>query len=104
VSPAEADWNSAVGEAISALASPLFAQSLVNALRLIAGFDHLVIFAYCGEARPLDLFDNFPLGKRRIFVTAYQEGPYMLDPFFLASSRGVDEGLHRLRDLAPDRF
>ncbi len=104
MSPAETDWNSAVGEAISALATPLFPQSLVNALRLVANFDHSVMFAYCGEARPLDLFDNFPPGKRRIFVTAYQEGPFMLDPFFLAGSRGVDEGLHRLRDLAPDRF
>ncbi len=97
-------WNSAVGDAISALATPQFPQSLVNALRLVAGFDHSVMFAYCGEARPLDLFDNFPPGKRRIFVTAYQEGPYMLDPFFLAGSRGVHKGLYRLRDLAPDRF
>jgi DNA-binding CsgD family transcriptional regulator len=62
------------------------------------------MFAYCGDARPLDLHDDFPAGKRRVFVSAYQEGPYLLDPFFLACTRGVKPNLYRLRDLAPDRF
>lgn len=34
----------------------------------------------------------------------YQEGPYLLDPFFLACSNQVESGLYRIRDLAPDRF
>ena len=67
-------------------------------------FDYTVMFAYCGEARPLNLHDDFPRAKRRIFVTTYQEGPYLLDPFFLACGRGLAPGLYRLRDLAPDRF
>lgn len=73
-------------------------------LRSLVPFDYAVMFAYRGEARPIDLYDDFPGGKRRIFVTEYQEGPYLLDPFFLASQRPVAPGLYRLRDLAPDRF
>lgn len=97
-------WNFAVSMAIAAIDTPAFAETLVAALRGVAKFDYSVMFAYCGEARPVDLFDDFPAGKRRVFVTDYQEGPYLLDPFFLASTTTTDTGLHRLKDLAPDRF
>ncbi|NNE22670.1 MAG: helix-turn-helix transcriptional regulator [Rhizobiales bacterium] len=98
------NWNSAVAEAIMAIGTPPFAEKLVAALRGVATFDYSVMFAYSGDARPIDLHDDFPAGKRRVFVTAYQEGPYLLDPFFLACSRDVDDGLYRIKDLAPDRF
>lgn len=97
-------WNVAIGEAVGALDKPEFAERLVTALRSQIEFDYSVLFGYCGDARPIDLFDDFPLAKRRVFVTEYQEGPYLLDPFFLASKRPVADGLHRLRELAPDRF
>ena len=98
------DWNNALGETIGALGSPDFPGRLVAALRGRIDFDYSVMFAYCGDARPIDLFDDFPLPKRRVFVTDYQEGPYLLDPFFLACKRPVGAGLYRLRDLVPDRF
>lgn len=89
---------------IDAIGTPQFPAEIVRALQLVARFDYSVMFAYCGDARPLDIYDDFPAGKRRVFVTAYQEGPYLLDPFFLACSRRVEPRLYRLRDLAPDRF
>ncbi len=97
-------WNQAVADSIAAIGTPPFAETLVTLLRGIAAFDYSVMFAYCGEARPLDLYDDFPINKRRVFVTSYQEGPYLLDPFFLACIRPVDQGLYRMRDLVPDRF
>jgi len=97
-------WNEEVGDIISAIGSPEFAAVLVGALRSLVPFDYSVIFAYCGDARPIDLYDDFPAVKRRVFVTMYQEGPYMLDPFFLASKSDCEPGLYRLKDLAPDRF
>ena len=42
--------------------------------------------------------------RRRLHVEEYQEGPYLLDPFFLASLGLSEPGLWRLRDIAPDRF
>ncbi|MBI1173201.1 helix-turn-helix transcriptional regulator [bacterium] len=62
------------------------------------------MFGYHGTARPLDLHDDFPSLKRQVFVTDYQAGPYLLDPFYQAAQRPVAPGLYRLRDLAPDRF
>ena len=98
------NWNEAIGATIAALGAPEFPERLVTALRGQIDFDYSVMFAYCGDARPIDLFDDFPLAKRRVFVTDYQEGPYLLDPFFLACKRPVSAGLFRLRDLVPDRF
>jgi len=37
-------------------------------------------------------------------VADYQEGPYLLDPFFIACHERTKSGLYRLRDIAPDRF
>jgi DNA-binding CsgD family transcriptional regulator len=98
------DWHPALAEAIRALDGPRFAPALANALRQIAPYDYTVIFGYRGEERPLDLYDDFGRDKRDIFVTVYQAGPYLLDPFFHASRNNVAPGLYRMRDLAPDRF
>lgn len=94
----------ATGTAIAAIGSSSFPAALAELLRGIAPFSYTVAFAYCGVSPPTDLFDDFPPDKRRVFVTDYQERPYLLDPFFLAATRPVAAGLYRLRDLAPDRF
>lgn len=94
----------AVARLVEAIGAPGFPAAIAAALRVLVPFDYTVMFAYQGDARPLDLYDDFPAGKRRIFVTEYQEGPYLLDPFFLACRRGVRPALYRLRDFAPDRF
>lgn len=94
----------ATGQLIDDIGGTAFATSLSGALHEIAPFDYMVVFGYFGSERPLDLYDDFPRIKRKIFVEDYQEGPYLLDPFFLATTKPIESGLYRLRDLAPDRF
>lgn len=93
-----------IGAVIAAQGSPDFPRRLAEFLRTIAPYDFTVIFGYRGAARPLDLYDDFPQAKRAVFVTDYQAGPYLLDPFYLAATRPTAPGLYRMRDLAPDRF
>jgi len=97
-------WHEDIAEVVQHLRSPNFAPALVGALRHLVPFDFSVIFGYRGDERPIDLYDNFGSQRREVFVTIYQEGPYLLDPFFRASREGIASGLYRLRDLAPDRF
>lgn len=99
----ETHWALAA-EVMAALDRPALPKALSELLRQVAPFTYTVVFGYRGTGRPVDLYDDFPPGKRKIFVTDYQDGPYMLDPFFLAASRSVEPGLYRLRDMAPDRF
>ncbi len=100
----DADWHEQLAAVVTALRTPAYQERLVAALGRLVSFDFSVMFAYRGNERPIDLFDNFGAKRRQIFVTLYQEGPYLLDPFFLASRDNVPSGLYRLRELAPDRF
>ncbi|HEV7255229.1 MAG TPA: helix-turn-helix transcriptional regulator [Mesorhizobium sp.] len=78
-------------------------QAFADAMRALARFDHAVVFAYRGHERPLHLYSTFDAPQFEIFVTLYQAGPFLLDPFFHAA-RAQRSGLWRMRELAPDRF
>ncbi len=97
-------WAPRVAEVIAALDTPALPQALTGLLRQVAPVTYTVIFGYRGSDRPISLHDDFPPGKRKIFVTDYQAGPYLLDPLYLAAVQPVAPGLYRLRDMAPDRF
>ena len=99
-----ASWPSLTGAVITALETPDLPRLLADLIRAVAPVSYTVMFGYRGTARPLDLHDDFPGGKRQIFVTDYQAGPYLLDPFYQAAVLPVPPGLYRLRDVAPDRF
>ena len=66
-------------------------------------FDYVVVFAYRGKERPIDLYSTFNAKDHVLFVSLYQAGPYLLDPFYHAASQGKP-GVWRMRELAPDRF
>lgn len=99
-----AQWLTLAAAVVAALDTKALPQALADLLRQVAPFTYTVMFGYRGTARPVDLYDDFPPGKRKTFVTDYQAGPYLLDPFYLAAVRPVAPGLYRLRDMAPDRF
>lgn len=98
------DWSADAARIINALDTSEFAESVSIALKNIAHFDHAVMFGYVGTSRPLALFNDFPDVRRRLHVDEYLEGPYLLDPFFLAATGDVGPGLWRLSEIAPDRF
>jgi DNA-binding CsgD family transcriptional regulator len=89
---------------VATLETPALPKTLAELLRQVAPYNYTVMFGYQGTARPIDLHDDFPQSKRRVFVTDYQAGPYLLDPFYQAAIRPALPGLYRLRDIAPDRF
>ncbi|QGX99101.1 helix-turn-helix transcriptional regulator [Roseovarius faecimaris] len=98
------DWNAQVAQMIEDLETPAFGQALSNALQSIVDFDFTVIFGYVSASVPLALYNDFPEDRRILHVDEYLEGPYLLDPFFLAAGGSVSPGLWRLSEIAPDRF
>ena len=104
VDAGSATWLALLSQCIDYIATADFPQSLINALKSLTDFDYSVIFAYYQGNTPLCLFHTFSPEKRVVFVDDYLKGPYLLDPFFKACGRQVDNGLYRLRDVAPDRF
>ncbi|MDB5525110.1 MAG: LuxR family transcriptional regulator [Rhizobium sp.] len=78
-------------------------QGFVDLLTSLVSFDYCVMFAYRGTERPIDLFSTFEKNEYHIFVALYQQGPYLLDPFYSAATL-PKPGIWRMRELAPDRF
>lgn len=78
-------------------------DAFVDMMKSLIPFDYSVIFAYRGAERPIDLYSTFDAADYEIFVRMYQDGPYLLDPFYSAASL-PRPGVWRMRSLAPDRF
>ena len=97
-------WNAQVARIIDNLDSDLMPQMMADALKTVVECDYMVVFGYVGSARPLALYDDFSPSRRVMHVDEYQEGPYLLDPFFLAATGDIEPGLWRLSEIAPDRF
>ena len=93
-----ADWTAAVESSDRQAGETLLAM-----MRALVRFDDMVIFAYRDKARPIDLFSTFGADDFHVFVTLYQAGPYLLDPFS-HTTRAGRAGVLRMRELAPDRF
>lgn len=93
-----------LAQAVEAMGKADFAPLLAQWLRSLIPYSFTVVFGYSGAAKPIDIYDDFPKDRRRVFVEDYMEGPYLLDPFYHCAIAPIDEGLHRLRELAPDRF
>ncbi|MBN9054852.1 MAG: helix-turn-helix transcriptional regulator [Shinella sp. 65-6] len=93
-----ADWTDATERSDGQAGEALLAMT-----RALVRFDDMVIFAYRDKARPIDLFSTFDADDYHVFVTLYQVGPYLLDPFY-HTARAGRAGVFRMRELAPDRF
>ena len=66
------EWVEDAAGAVGAIGTPEFPATFSEALRTVAPFDYNVVFGYVGTNAPIDLFDDFPASKRRIFVEDYQ--------------------------------
>lgn len=91
--------------AISSIGSPDFPNELTEFIRHCIPFDNLIVIAYEGEQQPCVLYRE---SKSAVVYEAmdsdYVTGAYLLDPFYKLHLQGVNTGLYRLFDIAPDRF
>lgn len=78
-------------------------DAFVEMMKSLIPFDYSVVFAYRGAERPIDLYSTFDTVAYEIFVRMYQDGPYLLDPFYSAATL-PKPGVWRMKALAPDRF
>ena len=93
--------NAAIGK--SELTDGEIGDMFRNTMAALVHFDYVVVFAYRGKERPIDLYSTFNPEEHEVYVTLYQAGAYLLDPFY-HTARERREGVFRMRELAPDRF
>ncbi len=99
------EWSQTVGEAVSLLGSEDFFKSLCGAYTFETQRSHPMVLYLSENARPRVLYTQHTSGVEYFRqVENYVSGPYILDPFYQASLKGLPSGAYRLREIAPDNF
>jgi len=99
------EWAQAIGESILLAGSDEFYNSICSAFTLIPGVRHPILFYFPVNAPPRALYFSFEENDEYVRkVEMYVKGPYVLDPYYLASIDGIKPGAYRLDEVAPDNF
>jgi len=97
-------WHEEIGRIIDCVDRDDFLAQIIDSLSQLVPFSMAVVFAYSGRTRPLCLFDTFPDATAKKGIDNYISGTYVLNPFYLAQLRGIETGVYRITDLAPDAY
>jgi DNA-binding CsgD family transcriptional regulator len=89
---------------IGALGSPEFVSGMDTTLREIADFDLTAILQFSVGARPVLLHNGLGGISSSQVMANYLSGTYLLDAVYVACAAGIQSGLYRLSELAPDEF
>ncbi|WP_295079382.1 helix-turn-helix transcriptional regulator [Tabrizicola sp.] len=90
---------------IAALGKPQFEEALWQMLLALARPDNMLVLGYSDGGPALELCRR--AGNERVFArlqSTYMAGAFRLSPFYGLHLQRADEGLYRLRDIAPDAF
>lgn len=90
---------------IATLGHPGFEGALWQMLLALARPDNMLVLAYSDGGPALELFRQ--AGDEKVFArlqSTYMAGAFRLSPFYGLHLSRSEEGLYRLRDIAPDAF
>lgn len=94
-----------LAKAIATLGRPEFETALWRMFQILARPDNMLVLAYSDGGPALELFRR--AGNERVFArlqSTYLAGAFRLSPFYGLHLQRAQEGLYRLRDIAPDAF
>lgn len=95
----------ALGHAVRALGQPGFAEALAHYARQLVAFDNLIVLAYHKDRNPVAFYrECLDPVVYQTMDSHYLKAAYLLDPYYHAHAKGLQAGVHRLFDLAPDQF
>lgn len=105
VSGLNAKQDKALGELVRSVGSPNFPEVLGYFVGKVIGFDNMIIIAYHKDHNPEELYrECVDASVYEQMDTHYVKAAYLLDPFYEAVLAGIQVGIHRIFDLAPDQF
>lgn len=93
-----------ISRVVSELGRPEFGPAADDFLRGVAAFDMTCIFAFHQSSAPALIHDGYSASVSRNALGSYLKGGYLLDPFYVACTADVRDGLWRMSDVAPDDF
>jgi DNA-binding CsgD family transcriptional regulator len=95
-----AAWNERSAHLAVAVGTEEIGSALSALLKIVVEFDAIFLATFRRDAPPAVAYF---VGTREP-GTRYQDGPYLLDPFYAHFLNRGSDGCYRLSDLAPDGF
>jgi DNA-binding CsgD family transcriptional regulator len=95
-----AAWNAAAARVFTAVGAPMIGNALTAAMQVILDFDATFIAILQRQGPPVVLHMSGTAEP----AFSYNEGPYLLDPFYNHFLRHGTDGAYLLSDLAPEAF
>jgi len=80
------------------------AEAIIEAASIIIPFEAAFCVINRRNARPLHLCDSYSSKGSSSAVHNYIENTYLLNPVYNSFLNGLNSGLYRMRDLAPDQW
>lgn len=94
-----------LAKVIATLGRAGFEKALWQMLHALVRPDNMLVLAYSDGGPALELFRQ--AGDAKVFAklqSTYMAGAFRLSPFYGLHLQRAEEGLYRLRDIAPDAF
>jgi DNA-binding CsgD family transcriptional regulator len=100
----EQAWTSGLARAIDAIGDPRCPGFLVDAISALVDFDMAMSVVYSRRAKPVLVHDGFTDAEARLGLSNYIDNTYVLNPLYTAYCDGIEEGVYRINELAPDEY
>jgi DNA-binding CsgD family transcriptional regulator len=100
----ETDQLDFATRAIEALNTDHFSEMLDEGLRKYADFDLSAIIAFPMGSKPILLSNGLLNASSPEVLRNYLNATYLLDACYVACTNSINDGLHRLSEIAPDNF
>ncbi|MDA7965464.1 LuxR C-terminal-related transcriptional regulator [Ruegeria sp.] len=97
-------WNVVMSDAITDIGRDRFPRKLMDALGTILPFKYAFLFVYRPKQRPKHVYSTVRSQRAQQGVQRFIEATYILNPVYNAYLAGVETGVQRITDLAPDAY
>jgi len=97
-------WHAEIEKIINSIDGDDLPRQLIDSIAVLVPFDMSAIFVNRGRSSPLCIFDTFPTPRAKTGIRNYVSSTYVLNPFYQAHLAGIEAGVYRIGDLAPDNF
>ena len=102
--PEPSSWIDAFARAIDLHDQSEGIAALMGAIGSVAPFNLALSVVYRRQAGPSYVFDSFSGPRAKQAVKLYLAGTYVLNPVYNAYLNGLQSGVYKILDLAPDAY
>jgi len=99
-----AGWAIKLASAVDRHHDAACPQLVLDAVACLVPYDMAMIVVYSRGKKPVLIHDTFRDATAKRGLTNYVNDTYVLNPTYTAYRRGLEPGVYRITDLAPDAY